>query len=112
MVLGQLALAGTILATFLGAFSRLTHGRHTPAFYAYQLDRAPDDASTRLIPYVDAALGTLLLFGRTRVAAAGMCVLFQGFGVVMRVAGGKPAGKDVGLCLVATGALLGALGVI
>ena len=112
MIIGQLAVGGTIFTTYLGAFSRLTHGRYTPSFYTYQLDRAPDDPSTRVIPYVDAALGTLLLFSKTRALAAGVCVLFQGIGVVMRVQSGKSPVKDVGLCLVATGALLGSLGMI
>ena len=109
-MLGQLALAGTVFTTYLGAFSRFTHGRYTPAFYAYQLDRAPDDASTRVIPFIDAALGTLLLFEKTRAVAAAVCVFFQGIGVGLRVQSGKSPVKDVGLCLVATVALLGALG--
>lgn len=112
MMLGQLALCGAVLTTYLGAFSRLTHGRYTPSFYAYQLDRAPDNASTRVIPYVDALLGTLLLFPRTRAVAAAVCVFMQGVGVGMRVREGRDVGKDVGLCLVALGALLGDLGVI
>ena len=111
-MIGQLALSGAVLTTYLGAFSRLTHGRYTPSFYAYQLDRAPDDSSTRIIPYVDVLLGTLLFFHRTRAIAAGVCVLMQGIGVVLRVREGKDFRKDVGLCAVALGALLGAVGLI
>lgn len=46
MMLGQLTLAGTILSAYLSAFSRLGCGRYTPAFYAYQFDRASYPTST------------------------------------------------------------------
>lgn len=49
MVLARLAPAGSVSVAYLGAFSRLTHGRYMPAFYAYQLDHAPDDASTEAL---------------------------------------------------------------
>lgn len=70
--------------TYLGAFSRFTHGRYTPAFYEYQIAHAPDDESTRLIPVVDATLGTLLLLfgGRMQTLASLLCALFQAIGIV------------------------------
>jgi len=71
--------------TFLGAISRFTHGRYTPAFYRYQVGRAPDDASTRFIPLVDVAVGTLLCLGGTKSVGTLLCVLFQGFGIVSQV---------------------------
>jgi hypothetical protein len=74
----RLALIGL---TYVGAVSRFTHGRYTPAFYRYQVERAPDDASTQYIPFVDLAVGTLLCFSSTKSFAALLCVAFQGFGI-------------------------------
>lgn len=31
---------------YYSGFSRLTHGRYTPSFYAHQLDRVPNNAHT------------------------------------------------------------------
>ncbi|OAA59774.1 hypothetical protein SPI_05972 [Niveomyces insectorum RCEF 264] len=111
-MLGDLALAATVGVTYLGAFGRLTRGRYTPAFYAYQLDRAPDDASTRFVPYVDATLGTLLLFATTRPAAAFLCACFQGIGIVLRVRDGKSAAPDLALFSAAVVAFLGSIGLV
>ncbi|KAJ7213175.1 hypothetical protein GGX14DRAFT_393364 [Mycena pura] len=61
-----LALAGV---SFLGGFSRLTSGRYTPRWYAFQLARAPNTPGTALrwlIPALDLALGALLLSRRAR----------------------------------------------
>ncbi|OIW25573.1 hypothetical protein CONLIGDRAFT_498408 [Coniochaeta ligniaria NRRL 30616] len=76
---------------YLGAFSRFTHGRYTPAFYQYQIDHAPDDESTRLIPFVDATMGTLVLFssGWTRTVAVLLCGIFQGIGIVHQLKKGR-----------------------
>jgi len=92
--LPRLALVGLC---YLGAFSRFTHGRYTPAFYQYQIDHAPDDESTRLIPFVDATLGTLILLlgGWTRTVAILVCVFFQGIGIVQQLKRGRQAKFDV-----------------
>lgn len=76
---------------YLGAFSRFTHGRYTPSFYAYQIQHAPDDESTRYIPVIDTTIGTLLLIGgsRTRTVAAVLCALFQSIGVVQQLGKGR-----------------------
>ncbi|KAB5527969.1 hypothetical protein GE09DRAFT_1064676 [Coniochaeta sp. 2T2.1] len=76
---------------YLGAFSRFTHGRYTPTFYAYQIQHAQDDESTQYIPVIDTALGTLLLLGggRTRAVAALLCTLFQTIGVVQQLGKGR-----------------------
>lgn len=95
-MLSQLPKLSLISLVYLGAFSRLTHGRYTPGFYQYQLERAPDDSSTRLVPIMDIFLGTLLLFDRTRVAAAGLCAAFQMAGVVLQVKKGGQAWTDAG----------------
>ena len=109
-MLGQAAVLTAIALTYLGAFSRLTGGQYTPAFYAYQLDRAPNDASTWFLPYLDATLGTLLVYTRTRPVAAFLCVVFQGLGIASRIQAGKSAAPDVALCLVAFVALLRSVG--
>lgn len=87
--------------TYLGAFTRFTHGCYTPRFYAYQIDRAPDDASTRAVPYVDTLLATLTLVPAARPFALLMCVVFQGIGIIMRVREGKNPAPDAALCSVA-----------
>jgi hypothetical protein len=96
-MLAEAVLVGVIGITSLGAVSRWTHGRYTPALYRYQVDRAPDDETTELIPYADAALATLLVLRPTRTAAAAVCVLMQGLGIAMRVQAGKQAVTDVAL---------------
>jgi len=82
-MMNQLPKYSLIALTYLGAFSRLTHGRYTPRFYQYQLERAPDD--NPLIPIMDLTLGTLLAIEKTRVVAAGLCVVFQTLGVVLQL---------------------------
>jgi hypothetical protein len=94
----QIALVGLV---YLGAFSRFTNGRFTPSFYQYQLSRAPNNANTRVIPFIDATLGTMLLFPRTRTAAALLCSTFQGAGIVHRVMEGKPVAPDIAMEFVA-----------
>jgi hypothetical protein len=100
-MLGTLFLAITIGISFLGALSRFTHGRHTPAFYRFQTDRSPDNESTRFVPVLDTIVGTLLLLPRTRTLAAGLCTLFWGVGLQMRLKAGRPAGWDAALVCVA-----------
>lgn len=94
LTLPQTALIGIV---YLGAFSRFTHGQYTPLFYQYQLDRAPDNDSTRLIPVADVILGTLLLFPRTRMWAALLCALGQGGGIVKRLQEGQTIAPDLAL---------------
>lgn len=57
---GLISLLILLTVTLLGGFTRPTHRKYTPGFYAYQLDRAPDNASTRIIPYVDFTVAALL----------------------------------------------------
>lgn len=85
--------------TTLGGFSRLTHGRYTPAYYAYQLDRAPDDESTRVIPYVDLTLAAFLAYKPTRAVAAAVCGMLQFFGIIRRVREDKNAAPDLAILL-------------
>lgn len=96
LTISRIALLSLISIVFLGGFSRFTHGAYTPSFYAYQLDRAPDNESMWLIPVIDTVLGTLLLFAKTRRWAALLCALGQGAGIWMRVQEGKEVTKDVG----------------
>jgi hypothetical protein len=75
----------------LGAFSRFTHGRYTPTFYRYQIDHAPDDDSTRFVPFIDATLGAMLLLGGPRTQTVGALVrtLFQAIGILGQWKKGK-----------------------
>lgn len=93
--IGSLSLVVLITLTLLGGFTRLTHGRHTPWFYAYQLDRAPDNKSTRLIPYVDLVLAAMLMNQSTRGVAAALFSLLQFYGIVQRVREDKNAVSDL-----------------
>lgn len=87
--------SGVITAiTSLGAISRFTHGRFTPGFYAYQLDRAPDDASTRLVPYMDVVLATTTVYSKTRPYALLTYSFFQAFGIKLRLAEKKDPTPD------------------
>ncbi|KAJ7238530.1 hypothetical protein B0H12DRAFT_1237885 [Mycena haematopus] len=86
--------------SFLGAFSRLTTGQYTPQWYAYQLERAGNTGGTTqgwLIPALDAALGALLLFRRTRRSAAAAITAFFSIGVYVRVASGNGFVSDAAL---------------
>ncbi|KAH7157975.1 hypothetical protein B0J13DRAFT_543204 [Dactylonectria estremocensis] len=97
MSLSQAALLALIGTTYLGGFSRFTHGRFTPGFYKYQTDRAPDNESTRIIPFIDVTLATLLVISGSRAIAAGLCTLFRCVGVGKRVKEGKSLLLDVAL---------------
>lgn len=82
---------------YLGAFSRLTSGRYTPGFYSYQLDRAPNDDSTRLVPVVDITLATLTLIPGTRIYGLLGSVLLYYVGIFVRLMAHKDATKDIAL---------------
>ena len=83
------SLPSTLLAgvMYYGAFSRFTHGVYTPTMYNHQTSRAPDDGSTaaQLIPVMDTALSTLILFGGTKLkrAATAFAALAQGAAIVV-----------------------------
>lgn len=89
-----LAIAGVL---YYGAFSRITHGQYTPDFYAYQLDRAPDDDSTVLLPYIDSLLASACLFPLTRRIGLLFALLFFGYGVWVRFQAGQDLGYDAAL---------------
>ncbi|KAJ7466924.1 hypothetical protein FB451DRAFT_402077 [Mycena latifolia] len=95
-----LHLPATLLLTgvsFLGAFSRFTSGQYTPAWYAFQLARAPNSAGTIqgwLIPTMDIVLGASLLSRRTRRAGAAIITVFFALGLGMRVAAKQTWGAD------------------
>jgi hypothetical protein len=95
--LPRVAIFSLISIVFIGGFSRFTHGVYTPSFYAYQLDRAPNNEHTWLIPVADTLLGTSLLSATTRPWGALLCALGQGAGIWMRVQDGKDATWDLGL---------------
>ncbi|KAJ4424896.1 hypothetical protein N0V82_000399 [Gnomoniopsis sp. IMI 355080] len=98
--IGSLALVIMVTLLLYGSFSRLTHGRYTPTFYDYQLDRAPDNASTRLIPFGDLVFAAGLMYPPTRAVAASLCALFMFGGVLHRTVGeGKNAASDLAMML-------------
>ncbi|ROW06640.1 hypothetical protein VPNG_06729 [Cytospora leucostoma] len=100
---GLLSLLVLLTVTLLGGFSRLTHGRYTPAFYAYQIDRAPDDASMRFLPYLDFTLAALLALSSTRPVGAILFAVMQFVGLVLRLRedDDKNTAPDLALCLCA-----------
>ncbi len=83
----------------LGAFSRFTHGEHTPQFYAFQEYHAPDDGSTvaKVTPIVDLIVGLSLLFGNkaVRLSAASVSLGFFLLGTGIQVKAGKEYIPDV-----------------
>ncbi|KAE8152258.1 hypothetical protein BDV25DRAFT_138073 [Aspergillus avenaceus] len=92
------ALSSVVL---LGAFSRITHGRYTPGWYAFQEYHAPDDGSlvATITPFIDALVGLSLLSGRRalRLAAAAVSLIFFLMGLAMQVMAGKEYKGDVAL---------------
>lgn len=96
--LSLLALSSIVV---LGAFSRLTRGRYTPSFYAYQTDRAPDENAARMIPFVDLTLGSLLLLAKTRGWAALVGSIMQAIGILHRLQDDKSVGLDAALLTIA-----------
>jgi hypothetical protein len=91
----RIALLSLISILYLGAFSRSTHGQYTQSFYQYQLDRAPDNEYTWIIPVADAVLATMLLFDWTRTIAAFLCGLGQFGAIVSRLLEQQDVGKDL-----------------
>lgn len=100
---GTLALLLLLPLLLYGAFSRFTHGRHTPSFYAYQVARAPDDGSApaRLLPCADLVLAGMLAHAPTRGVAAAVVALAQFGGVVVRVRRDQDAAPDLAILLCA-----------
>lgn len=104
--IGAVALSIVFGAHLIGGFSRLTHGRYTPTFYAYQLDRAPNNASTWMIPYIDLFLCLLLANSGTRMLGASLSAIMQFIGIVKRVIEDKNAAVDLWLvCCAVVGSL-------
>ena len=104
----------TIIATlisaslaYVGAFSRFTDGKYTPAFYKFQLDRAPNEDSNRFVPYVDTVVGTLILIPATRLVGLCFGALFFGIGVAMRLRASKNPVLDIAMFATALVALWG-----
>lgn len=95
------------------AFSRFSHGRFAPWWYAFQIYHAPDDGSTVAIitPYIDLLISVALLFGRQslRISSAAVSLLFFVIGLAMQVAAGKKYLGDVGLVVLGITAVWGTL---
>lgn len=89
----------------LGAFSRFTHGRYTPEWYAFQEYHAPDDGSTVAIitPIIDMVVGLMLLFGKptVKLSAAAISLVFFTIGLAMQMQAGKEYLGDVALVALA-----------
>ncbi|KIW70749.1 hypothetical protein PV04_02990 [Phialophora macrospora] len=97
----------------LGAFSRFTHGEHTPQFYAFQEYHAPDDGSTvaKITPIIDLVVGLSLLFGnRTlRLSAASISLGLIAVGLVVQLKAGKQYTGDIALVALAAVSVLSQL---
>lgn len=100
-MIGTISRVALISILYLGSFSRFTHGRYTPTYYKYQIDRAPDGEMMAYLPFLDSTLGTLLLFSLTRPLSAFIVVAFQGIGVLMRLHEKKPVTLDAATLLIA-----------
>ena len=104
---GLLEISNTAAAFLLsaielvGAFSRLTSGQYTPDFYAYQLERAPNNSSTRFIPFLDLILSISLWNSQTRKWSALSSTLFSLLGVLPRLSEGKEITWDATLVALA-----------
>eukprot|EP01111_Echinosteliopsis_oligospora_P019918 TRINITY_DN9889_c0_g1_i1.p1 TRINITY_DN9889_c0_g1~~TRINITY_DN9889_c0_g1_i1.p1 ORF type:complete len:115 (+),score=3.45 TRINITY_DN9889_c0_g1_i1:44-388(+) len=94
---------------YYGGFSRLTHGKYTPKWHAYQVDRAPNDGSalSRIIPIIDIVLSSCLLISSSsrRIAVRVILFLFT-MGVVQRWRSGKSCTPDFALFSIALTAYL------
>lgn len=87
-------LAGIVLT---GSFSRFTHGKYTPQFYAYQEYHQKDDGSSTawIVPVIDVVLGSLLFVPRTRLLAAIIITAFFGVGIGLQMKAGKSFEIDI-----------------
>ncbi|KIK50275.1 hypothetical protein GYMLUDRAFT_51322 [Collybiopsis luxurians FD-317 M1] len=90
---------------FLGAFTRFTHGKYTPTFYAFQRGTA----IARVTPIVDTIIGCMLLMPRFRFSATLLLTFFFTLGLVMQIRAGKEYIADVGLVGIALSAMVGIL---
>ncbi|ETI23750.1 hypothetical protein G647_05556 [Cladophialophora carrionii CBS 160.54] len=97
----------------LGAFSRFTHGEHTPQFYAFQEYHAPDDGSTgaKITPIIDLLVGLSLLFGSkaVRLSAASISLGLCAVGLVVQMKAGKEYNADIALVALAAISVLSQL---
>jgi uncharacterized membrane protein len=97
----------------LGAFSRFTHGEHTPRFYAFQEYHAPDDGSTvaKITPIIDLVVGLSLLLGQKalRLSAASISLGLIAVGLVAQLKAGKQYSGDVALVALAAISVLSQL---
>ena len=76
---------------FIGAFTRLTHGKFLPAFYEYQIDHAPDDGSiqAKAIPLMDILIGLGTLWRPTKLLALILGTFFVAIGAYFQFSSGK-----------------------
>ncbi|KAJ9299797.1 hypothetical protein DTO271G3_2681 [Paecilomyces variotii] len=85
----------------LGGFSRFTHGKYTPGWYAFQEYHSPDDGSTiaTITPIIDTVIGLMLVFGNraVKLSAAAISLSFFTMGLLMQVQAGKEYWGDVAL---------------
>ena len=82
---------------FIGAFSRLAHGKFLPRFYEYQIDHAPDDESiqAKVIPFVDMLIGLGILWRPTKLLALILGTFFVAMGAYLQFSSGKQYFMDM-----------------
>lgn len=81
----------TVAIALVGSFSRFTHGRYIPRFYAYQEYHQVDDGSlvAKIVPVLDLILAVMALWRRTRIFAIVIIDLFMIMGLFIQINAGK-----------------------
>ncbi|KAF2101941.1 hypothetical protein NA57DRAFT_73380 [Rhizodiscina lignyota] len=95
---------------FLSSFSRFTHGKYTPWWFAFQESHRVDDGTqvAAIIPMMDLTLALLLIPRHTRLPAAVASTAFLIIGLTMQVKAGKEWSMDALLVGIGTVAVLAA----
>lgn len=101
---------GLAAIVFTGAFSLFTHGAYTPRFYQYQEYHQEDDGTlaAQIVPTMDAILGSMLLWRKTRKVSAIIITCFFVFGLLIQLKAGKHYMIDLFTILVGALAVLDA----
>lgn len=98
----------TAALVLLGAFSRFTHGKYTPQYYAYQEYHQVDDGSNiaKIVPVMDVILGSLAIRRGTRLIATGIIDAFMVMGMFIQITNGKRFELDVLTVVIASLAVI------
>lgn len=94
----------TTAIVLLGCFSRFTHGKYTPWFYAYQEYHQVDDGSNvaKIVPVMDLILGLMILSRKSRWLSLVVIDAFMIMGLIIQVTNGKRFEIDALMVLLAS----------